>query len=95
MPPLVSRRILETLTYLARNHPQVAKLFLHLQLPRISVDYPDQRHGKAVAVMDDDLSGKKGDYPVNLLLGLLNHPLYLRSVSHLEQASVEMTSKFR
>ncbi|CAA6653418.1 unnamed protein product [Spirodela intermedia] len=85
VPPLVSRRILETLTYLARNHPQVAKLFLHLELPRTSVQYSDQRHGKAVAAMQDDRSEEKGDFPIILLLSLLNQPLYLRSVAHLEQ----------
>ncbi|MQL76681.1 hypothetical protein Taro_009068 [Colocasia esculenta] len=86
VPPLVSRRILETLTYLARNHPQVAKLFLHLELPHPSIESSDQEHGKAVMVMEEDQPEvKKGDFPIILLLNLLNQPLYLRSVTHLEQ----------
>lgn len=91
---MVSRRILETLTYLARNHPQVAKLFLHLELPRTSVQHSDQRHGKAVAIMQDDRSEEKGDFPLILLLSLLNQPLYLRSVAHLEQVNCLKASSF-
>uniref|UniRef100_A0A1D1YWP9 HECT-type E3 ubiquitin transferase n=1 Tax=Anthurium amnicola TaxID=1678845 RepID=A0A1D1YWP9_9ARAE len=86
VPPLVSRRILETLTYLARNHPQVAKLFLHLELPHPLVESSDQGHGKAVLVMEEDQPEvEKGDFFIILLLNLLNQPLYLRSVAHLEQ----------
>jgi len=88
VPPLVSRRILETLTYLARNHPQVAKLFLHLELPYPLVESSDQGHGKAVLVMEEDQPEvEKGDFFIILLLNLLNQPLYLRSVAHLEQVN--------
>ncbi|KAJ8645550.1 hypothetical protein MRB53_007298 [Persea americana] len=92
IPPLLSRRILETMTYLARNHPNVAKLLLHLELPRVSVwepSRPDQARGKAVMVIDEEETETKqqqrGDYSIVLLLSLLNQPLYFRSISHLEQ----------
>ncbi|OVA01819.1 Ubiquitin-associated domain/translation elongation factor EF-Ts [Macleaya cordata] len=92
VPPLVSRRILETLTYLARNHPNVAKLLLQLELPRAPVRElhgSDQARGKAVMVIEEDETGgqqhQKGDVSIVLLLSLLNLPLYLRSVAHLEQ----------
>ncbi|XP_042508612.1 E3 ubiquitin-protein ligase UPL2-like [Macadamia integrifolia] len=91
VPPLVSRRILETLTYLARNHPSVAKLLLQLELPQTPVnepESPDQARGKAVMIVDDDIESKqhqKGDFSIVLLLSLLNQPLYLRSIAHLEQ----------
>ncbi|KAL6012653.1 hypothetical protein ACLOJK_003142 [Asimina triloba] len=92
VPPLVSRRILETLTYLARNHPNVAKLLLHLQLPGVpekELHDADQSRGKAVMVIEDDAKerkpAQKGDFSIVLLLGLLNQPLYFRSVAHLEQ----------
>ncbi|KAI3860285.1 hypothetical protein MKX03_030966 [Papaver bracteatum] len=87
--PLVSRRILETLTYLARNHPNVAKLLLQLELPRSparELHGSDQGRGKAVMVMEeDDKQHQEGDASIVLLLSLLNLPLYLRSIAHLEQ----------
>ncbi|WOL02486.1 E3 ubiquitin-protein ligase [Canna indica] len=88
VPPLVSRRILETLTYLARNHPNVSKLLLHLELPcpRTSVlESPDQARGKAVLMEEDKPEDKIRAFSIVLLLGLLSQPLYMRSVAHLEQ----------
>lgn len=88
VPPLLSRRILETLTYLARNHQYVAKLLLHLELPRQVSCLPstsDQGRGKAVIMEEDKPEDKKGDFSIALLLSLLNQPLYMRSVAHLEQ----------
>lgn len=95
IPPLVSRRILETMTYLARYHPNVAKLLLHLELPRVSgqePDKPDQARGKAVMVIDEDETERerqqRGEYSIVLLLSLLNQPLYFRSIAHLEQVKL-------
>ncbi|XP_043712175.1 E3 ubiquitin-protein ligase UPL1-like isoform X2 [Telopea speciosissima] len=91
VPPLVSRRILETLTYLARSHPSVAKLLLQLELiqPQVNVsESSDQARGKAVMVVEEEIGSQqnqKGDFSIVLLLCLLNQPLYLRSISHLEQ----------
>ncbi|XP_026661935.2 E3 ubiquitin-protein ligase UPL2-like isoform X2 [Phoenix dactylifera] len=88
VPPIVSRRILETLTYLARHHLNVAKLLLHLELaqpPLHKADASDQGHGKAVIMEEDKPEDKKGDFAIALLLSLLNQPLYMRSVAHLEQ----------
>lgn len=93
VPPLVSRRVLETLTYLARNHPYVAKILLQLRLP-LSVqqepkDSVDKRSGKAVTIVEENGQNKtenqEGYISTVLLLSLLNQPLYLRSISHLEQ----------
>ncbi|KDO81247.1 hypothetical protein CISIN_1g000014mg [Citrus sinensis] len=91
VPPLVSRRILETLTYLARNHPLVAKILLQLRLSLPSLQEPeniDQARGKSVMVEGCEIEGKqqeKGYISIMLLLSLLNQPLYLRSIAHLEQ----------
>ncbi|XP_042494478.1 E3 ubiquitin-protein ligase UPL2-like isoform X2 [Macadamia integrifolia] len=90
VPPLLSRRILETLTYLARNHPSVAKLLLQLELPQPQVtesESSDRAHGKAVMVEEETGSkqNQKGDVSIVFLLCLLNQPLYLRSIAHLEQ----------
>ncbi|XP_065881477.1 E3 ubiquitin-protein ligase UPL2-like [Euphorbia lathyris] len=91
VPPLVSRRILETLTYLARNHPYVAKILLQFRLPLPALQQPensDQSRGKAVMIVEEyetDVKQYQGYISVALLLSLLNQPLYSRSVAHLEQ----------
>ncbi|KAF5194891.1 E3 ubiquitin-protein ligase upl1-like protein, partial [Thalictrum thalictroides] len=90
VPPLVSRRVLETLTYLARNHPYVAKLLLQLEMPQPPVQglLESDPRGKAIMVMEEDnmvRDERKGDVAIILLLSLLNQPLYLRSIAHLEQ----------
>ncbi|XP_047978963.1 E3 ubiquitin-protein ligase UPL2-like [Salvia hispanica] len=82
VPPLVSRRALETLTYLARNHPMVAKLLLEFRLPQLESTSSDDERGKAVMLLDEP---KDGQASFTLLLSLLNQSLYLRSVAHLEQ----------
>lgn len=88
---MVSRRILETLTYLARNHPIVAKILLQFRLPFPSLqepEYIDQTRGKSVMVEGCEVDGKqqqKEYISIMLLLSLLNQPLYLRSIAHLEQ----------
>ncbi|KAK7858644.1 e3 ubiquitin-protein ligase upl2 [Quercus suber] len=92
VPPLVSRRILETLTYLARNHPSVAKILLQFRLPHPALLEPenaDQGRGKAVMVVEKDemdrSENQEGYISLSLLLSLLSQPLYLRSIAHLEQ----------
>ncbi|KAI9201569.1 hypothetical protein LWI28_025432 [Acer negundo] len=92
VPPLVSRRILETLTYLARNHPSVAKILLQFRPPLPALKEPentDQARGKAVLADDECETDRKkqqeGYISIMLLLSLLNQPLYLRSIAHLEQ----------
>lgn len=90
----MSRRILETLTYLARNHPYVAKILLQFRLPLPALGEPentDQARGKAVMVVERETDGKlhqEGYISIALLLSLLNQPLYLRSIAHLEQVMV-------
>ncbi|MBA0693539.1 hypothetical protein Goari_003907, partial [Gossypium aridum] len=84
IPPLVCRRVLETLTYLARNHPYVAKILLQFRLPLATLQEPrniDQSRGKALMTEEQ----QEGFISVALLLSLLNQPLYLRSIAHLEQ----------
>ncbi|KAK4274192.1 hypothetical protein QN277_017456 [Acacia crassicarpa] len=89
VPPLLSRRMLETLTYLSRNHPYVAKKFLESSDPRHAIRQPDdanKSHGKSVIVVGDEVNSDNNE-PVSLamLLSLLRQPLYLRSIAHLEQ----------
>lgn len=92
MPPLVSRRILETLTYLAQNHPKVSKLLLHLELPctpACLLETSVQARGKAVLMEEDKLEDERGAFAIVLLLRLLSQPLYMRSVAHLEQVQLK------
>lgn len=89
---MVSRRVLETLTYLAKNHPFVAKILLEFRLPnQVQHNQMSSDHrGKAIAVsQENELENKLSQGPVSLalLLSLLNHPLYLRSIAHLEQVA--------
>ncbi|XP_022773024.1 E3 ubiquitin-protein ligase UPL1-like isoform X2 [Durio zibethinus] len=84
VPPLVSRRVLETLTYLARSHPYVAKILLQFKLPLPTLKELrniDQSRGKALMTEEHE----EGYISIALLLSLLNQPLYLRSIAHLEQ----------
>ncbi|KAK8600955.1 hypothetical protein V6N13_059305 [Hibiscus sabdariffa] len=84
VPPLVSRRVLETLTYLARNHPYVAKILLKFRLPLATLQESrnvDLSRGKALMTEQQ----QEGYISIALLLSLLNQPLYLRSIAHLEQ----------
>ncbi|KAK9930153.1 hypothetical protein M0R45_027205 [Rubus argutus] len=93
IPPLLSRRILETLTYLARHHPNVAKILLNLRLPHSALqerENIDRTRGKAVMVVEENdqitSHNQEGYLSIALLLSLLNQPLYLvRSIAHLEQ----------
>lgn len=92
VPPLLSRRMLETLTYLSRNHPYVAKKFLESSDPRHAVRQPDDANksrGKSVIVVGDEVNSDNNE-PVSLamLLSLLRQPLYLRSIAHLEQVLI-------
>lgn len=86
-PPLVSRRVLETLTYLARNHPYVAKILLQFKFLKPTLQGSENVYrdsGKAVMAVEQNVQAE-GYLSIALLLGLLNQPLYLRSIAHLEQ----------
>lgn len=98
VPPLLSRRILETLTYLARNHPYVAKILLQFRYPHPALREPDNANkarGKAVMVVEDEANSENNGYiSIAMLLSLLNQPLYLRSIAHLEQVIFYFLSYF-
>eukprot|EP00252_Welwitschia_mirabilis_P015868 TRINITY_DN35256_c0_g1_i1.p1 TRINITY_DN35256_c0_g1~~TRINITY_DN35256_c0_g1_i1.p1 ORF type:complete len:3600 (-),score=671.44 TRINITY_DN35256_c0_g1_i1:388-11187(-) len=85
VPPLVSRRALETLAYLAQNHPVVAGLLLHLETPSSKTSVMDPVRGKAVQNERNYIVEDPYKFPVVLLLKLLKEPLYSRSTAHLEQ----------
>ena len=96
LPPLVLRRVLEILTYLALNHSSVANMLFHYDpsilfepLSRKNLETKKDR-GKEEKIMDGDASkslgnSQEGDVPLILFLKLLNRPLFLHSTAHLEQ----------
>ncbi|OMP04235.1 hypothetical protein COLO4_09844 [Corchorus olitorius] len=95
LPPLVLRRVLEILTYLATNHTAVANMLFHFD-PSIlseplSPKYLETKKDKGKEkIMDGDVSktllnSQEGDVPLIIFLKLLNRPLFLRSTAHLEQ----------
>jgi len=56
VPPLVSRRVLETLTFLAQNHPLVANLLLYLEQLVTHKPQRDQHMDRGKALMIDEES---------------------------------------
>uniref|UniRef100_A0A7N0U1T4 HECT-type E3 ubiquitin transferase n=2 Tax=Kalanchoe fedtschenkoi TaxID=63787 RepID=A0A7N0U1T4_KALFE len=94
LPPLVLRRILENLSYLATNHPTVANLLFYFDSPLV-LEYECSKHTDTKKVKGKNkimeeassspLKPEKGDIPLILFLKLLNRPLFLRSIIHLEQ----------
>ncbi|KAG8365159.1 hypothetical protein BUALT_Bualt18G0075300 [Buddleja alternifolia] len=95
VPPLVLRRALEILTYLATNHSGVASLLFHFETSSIpesaNINHSEGKNNKGKNKITEEpnlsLSGSSGDkdIPLILLLKLLSQPLFLRSISHLEQ----------
>nr|XP_027062177.1 E3 ubiquitin-protein ligase UPL1 [Coffea arabica]XP_027064851.1 E3 ubiquitin-protein ligase UPL1-like isoform X2 [Coffea arabica] len=96
LPPLVLRRILEILTYLANNHSAVASLLFFFDsslVPEaLNADTSETKKdkGKEKMLEGDNQSNslgcsEKGDISLILFLKLLSQPLFLRSIAHLEQ----------
>ncbi|XP_025799931.1 E3 ubiquitin-protein ligase UPL1-like isoform X2 [Panicum hallii] len=88
LPPLVTRRLLEILTYLASNHPSVADLLVHFN-PSVSSNHLILQDSKEVSqespLLKMKQSSSEGYTPILLFLKLLNKPLFLRSRVYLEQ----------
>ncbi|MCO5577300.1 hypothetical protein L7F22_031127 [Adiantum nelumboides] len=89
VPPLVSRRVLEILTYLAKHQSLVASLLLYFDKKHEGKsDIQGQGNEKGKWKVDDEMEEATSDtnqIPLILLLKLLNQPLYSRSSAHLEQ----------
>ncbi|KAF9587900.1 hypothetical protein IFM89_006154 [Coptis chinensis] len=95
LPPLVSRRILEILTYLATNHSSVANILFYFDpslistSPNLTTSEARKEKGKEKLLEEvtssSPLEISEGDIPVVLFLKLLNQPLFLRSNAHLDQ----------
>ncbi|XP_058209928.1 E3 ubiquitin-protein ligase UPL1-like isoform X2 [Rhododendron vialii] len=95
LPPLVLRRVLEILTYLATNHSAVASILFHFDVSLVP-EYSNPNHpeitkdkGKEKIEGEDlsnlSLSIRRLDIPLILFLRLLSQPIFIRSSAHLEQ----------
>ncbi|KAH7660208.1 E3 ubiquitin-protein ligase HUWE1 protein [Dioscorea alata] len=95
LPPLVSRRVLDILTYLASHHSSVADILFYFDSslasePSLVTHLESKEKGKEVILDAMDSSTAldtphKGDIPLIIFLKLLKRPLFLRSNSHLEK----------
>ncbi|KAK9673731.1 hypothetical protein RND81_12G185600 [Saponaria officinalis] len=95
LPPLVLRRVLEILTYLATNHSAVADTLFYFEpslLSSSSEKLLETEKGKGkekVEEIEVPLNSMENfedvNIPLVLLLKLLNRPLFRRSIAHVEQ----------
>lgn len=95
LPPLVLRRVLEVLTYLATNHSAVANTLFYFEpslLPESSRNFLETKNGKGKEKVEDGGMGsnshgalQEGSIPLILLLKLLKCPLFRHSNAHVEQ----------
>ncbi|XP_010552364.1 PREDICTED: E3 ubiquitin-protein ligase UPL1-like isoform X2 [Tarenaya hassleriana] len=95
LPPLVLRRVLEVLTYLATNHSAVADMLFYFDsslASQSSVSKPsggeDKGKEKATERINPVTSVTQSwdlEIPLVLFLKLLNQPLFLQSTTHLGQ----------
>ncbi|KAK3425256.1 hypothetical protein EUGRSUZ_F02042 [Eucalyptus grandis] len=95
LPPLVLRRILEILTFLARNHPAVASMLFYFDFSLLrelsSPSHADAKSHKGKekivegGVSSDGFQIQDGDVPLVLFLKLLNRSMFSRGTTHFEQ----------
>nr|XP_011461878.1 PREDICTED: E3 ubiquitin-protein ligase UPL1 isoform X1 [Fragaria vesca subsp. vesca] len=95
LPPLVLRRILEILTYLATNHSTVANMLFYFNfsgvpqpLSPLNMETKKDKGKEKVGeggFSSNPVNAQDGDVPLILFLKLLNRPHFLRSTAHLEQ----------
>ncbi|BFG33550.1 hypothetical protein CerSpe_198240 [Prunus speciosa] len=96
LPPLVLRRILEILTYLATNHSAVANMLFYFDFSGVpeplSSIHMETKKDKGKEKMGEGgysskISGNTQDVnvPLILFLKLLNRPHFLHGTAHLEQ----------
>ena len=104
LPPLVSRRVLDILTYLASNHSSVADILFYFDSslasePPLVTHSESKEKGKEVILdaMDSSTALEtphEGDIPLIIFLKLLKRPLFLRSNSHLEKVLLSLALVF-
>lgn len=82
LPPLVFRRVLEVLTYLATNHSAVADMLFYFDSSLLS-QKPSVCEGKGKEKVTHVTDTQNLEIPLVVFLKLLNRPQLLQSTSHL------------
>ncbi|KAK9830284.1 hypothetical protein WJX72_010812 [[Myrmecia] bisecta] len=92
VPPVVARRLLDMLTYLARHQSRVARDLVHIHVPKpqaqakaIAAIQDPKGKGKAVAEQPREAAASE-ERAIEVVLELLGRTLCRRSNSHLETA---------
>ncbi|PKA67035.1 E3 ubiquitin-protein ligase UPL1 [Apostasia shenzhenica] len=93
LPPLLSRRVLEMLTYLATNHSAVANILFYFDpslacetsTSNTNFDVKEDKVKDGCYESKDALTCQIADIPLVIFLKLLSRPLFLCSNAHLEQ----------
>ncbi|ESQ29880.1 hypothetical protein EUTSA_v10011172mg [Eutrema salsugineum] len=86
LPPLVFRRVLEVLTYLATNHSAVADMLFYFDsslLSQFPCPKPSVCEGKGKEKVTQVTDSRNLEIPVVVFFKLLNRPQLLQSTSHL------------
>ncbi|CAE5960267.1 unnamed protein product [Arabidopsis arenosa] len=86
LPPLVFRRVLEVLTYLATNHSAVADMLFYFDsslLSQLSSRKPSVCEGKGKEKVTHVTDSRDLEIPLVVFLKLLSRPQLLQSTSHL------------
>ncbi|KAH0920548.1 hypothetical protein HID58_020566 [Brassica napus] len=86
LPPLVFRRVLEVLTYLATNHSAVADMLFYFDsslVSQLSKPKPSVCEGKGKETVTHVTDSRNLEIPLVVFLKLLNRPQLLQSTSHL------------
>ncbi|XP_018490001.1 E3 ubiquitin-protein ligase UPL1 isoform X2 [Raphanus sativus] len=86
LPPLVFRRVLEVLTYLATNHSAVADMLFYFDsslVSQFSNPKPSVCEGKNKEKVTHVTDSRNQEIPLVVFLKLLNRPQLLQSTSHL------------
>lgn len=82
LPPLVFRRVLEVLTYLATNHSAVADMLFYFD-SSLLYQKPTVCEGKGKEKATHATDTQNLEIPLVVFLKLLNRPQLLQSTSHL------------
>lgn len=91
-PAIVSRRVLDMLSYLSRNSSPVSRKMLSLRIPEPSqaAALEADAKGKGKMVVPSDAEAAQPPRAIEVLLAMLSAPLCQRSVSLLEQLMLLM-----
>ena len=95
LPPLVSRRIIELLAYLAKHNRHFAKLMLVHWFKRRDARTPRSAKGKGKAPRAGDRAADPQVSVLHMLFSLLASPICRKSATHLERTLALLLALFK